>query len=79
MGRLSASSTGSGKGAFFFKVRGGIIMEDQGFFQAILMIGRRHKNLSLLIFFYLFIYFYLFINLFDVGKVRYTIPIYRKK
>ena len=52
-------------------------MEDQGFFQAILMIGRRHKNLSLLIFIYLFIY--LFINLFDVGRVRYTIPIYRKK
>ena len=34
-------------------------MEDQGFFQAILMIGRRHKNLSLLIFFYLFIFIYL--------------------
>ena len=63
MGRLSASSTGSGKGAFFFKVRGGIIMEDQGFFQAILMIGRRHKNLSLLIFFYLFIFIYLSIYL----------------
>ena len=38
-------------------------MEDQGFFQAILMIGRRHKNLSLLIFIYLFIFIYLSIYL----------------
>ena len=32
-------------------------MEDQWFFQAILMIGRRHKNLSLLVFIYLFIFY----------------------
>ena len=33
-----------------------------------------HKFSVLLLFFY-----YLFIHLFNVGKVRYTIPVYRKK
>ena len=50
-------------------------MEDQWFFQAILMIGRRHKNLSLLVFIYLFIFYlsiYLTLAKWDI-QYQYTV------